>query len=256
SLLKLLPITVEFFGRLYQIPLLRLYRKHDRSLQATILRKMCLNKTLSAENAFYCLMRSNIRPLGSHANTLVFTQITSNHCCKGFKLHRLPSGVPSPLKENNDSRLADFMNILQEMCNFLPGVISSWATAHLDHRRDRPIFVKMSGINTNNQYRAHVQIYDTQKLQIVKKFKTFRYKKRFLSTIANEEMRLEVRVEKKVMYLETENKVHIARTEIIYNGQREAWKRTVITSALHAEGADGGLPYIDVHRIITTKIAV
>lgn len=37
-------------------------------------------------------------------------------------------------------------------------------------------------------------------------------------------MRLEI--EKKVMYLETENKVHIARTEIIYNGQREAWKRS------------------------------
>ncbi|KAJ9601066.1 hypothetical protein L9F63_000801, partial [Diploptera punctata] len=26
---------VEFFGRLYQIPLLRVYRKHDRSLQGT-----------------------------------------------------------------------------------------------------------------------------------------------------------------------------------------------------------------------------
>ncbi|KAJ9576873.1 hypothetical protein L9F63_006544, partial [Diploptera punctata] len=31
-------LTVEFFGRLYQIPLLCVYRKHDRSLQATILR--------------------------------------------------------------------------------------------------------------------------------------------------------------------------------------------------------------------------
>ncbi|KAJ9575655.1 hypothetical protein L9F63_007484, partial [Diploptera punctata] len=28
-------VTVEFFGRLYQIPLLRIYRKHDRSLQVT-----------------------------------------------------------------------------------------------------------------------------------------------------------------------------------------------------------------------------
>ncbi|KAJ9581786.1 hypothetical protein L9F63_003855, partial [Diploptera punctata] len=25
--------NIEFFGRLYQIPLLRVYRKHDRSLQ-------------------------------------------------------------------------------------------------------------------------------------------------------------------------------------------------------------------------------
>ncbi|KAJ9595924.1 hypothetical protein L9F63_012897, partial [Diploptera punctata] len=26
-------LSIEFFGRLYQIPLLRVYRKHDRSLQ-------------------------------------------------------------------------------------------------------------------------------------------------------------------------------------------------------------------------------
>ncbi|KAJ9596085.1 hypothetical protein L9F63_012729, partial [Diploptera punctata] len=34
----------EFFGRLYQIPLLRVYRKHDRSLQVahlSYLRRTC-----------------------------------------------------------------------------------------------------------------------------------------------------------------------------------------------------------------------
>ncbi|KAJ9578316.1 hypothetical protein L9F63_005461, partial [Diploptera punctata] len=39
---------LEFFGRLYQISLLRVYRKHDRSLQATILR--FLNKVIPLQS--------------------------------------------------------------------------------------------------------------------------------------------------------------------------------------------------------------
>ncbi|KAJ9582208.1 hypothetical protein L9F63_003447, partial [Diploptera punctata] len=44
------------------------------------------------------------------------------------------------------------------------------------------------------------------------------------STTANEDKWLEI--EKKVIYLETENEAYIARTQIIYNGHREACKRS------------------------------
>ncbi|KAJ9578308.1 hypothetical protein L9F63_005474, partial [Diploptera punctata] len=56
SAIKPLPLfssaieELEFFGRLYQIPLLRVYRKHDRSLQAMILRYLVRERLLLTSN--------------------------------------------------------------------------------------------------------------------------------------------------------------------------------------------------------------
>ncbi|KAJ9595337.1 hypothetical protein L9F63_027277, partial [Diploptera punctata] len=102
----------EFFGRLYQIPLLRVYRKHDRSLQGTSAEKIegkneakkKKKKVSKVQN-----VKSNATPLktimNNSAEGISLKQINSNNITS--KIPSIPTKKPQTNKEIKGSNKSE-----------------------------------------------------------------------------------------------------------------------------------------------------